>query len=105
MWLAAYHRRLDTASGQAPSNRTKDIDKFIHDGRSYGDQPDGEVGPFSAQPWKRWLRRLVWRLPRPKRPRCKREFSYGAFQVSGRLDDGGRHGVRKLLRFCARTVV
>ena len=108
MWLAAYHRRLDTASGQAPSKRTKDIDKFIHDSRSYGDQPDGEVGPFSAQPWKRWLRRLVWRLPRPKRPRCKREFGYGAFQVSGRLDDGSRHGVRKLLSFCAsfeRTVV
>ena len=32
----------------------------------------------------------------------------GAFQVSGRLDDGGRHGVRKLLSFLAsfeRTVV
>ena len=44
MWLAPDHRRSDTASGQAPSNLTKDIDKFIHDGRSYGDRPDGEVG-------------------------------------------------------------
>ena len=25
MWLAAYHRRLDTASGQAPSNQTKSL--------------------------------------------------------------------------------
>ena len=43
-----------------------------------------------------------------KRPRCKREFGYGAFQVSGRLDDSGRHGGRKLLSFFAsfeRTVV
>ena len=35
MWLVPDHRRLDTASGQAPSNRTKDIDKFIRDGQSY----------------------------------------------------------------------
>ena len=53
MWLASHHRRLDTASDQAPSKQTKDIDKFIHDGRSYGDRPDGEVGRFSTQPWKR----------------------------------------------------
>ena len=53
MWLASHHHRLDTASGQAPSNQTKDIDKFIHDGRSYGDRPDGEVGRFSTQAWKR----------------------------------------------------
>ena len=37
MWLASHHRRLDTASGQAPSNQTKDIDKFIHDGRMKSD--------------------------------------------------------------------
>ena len=29
MWLASHHRRLDTASGQAPSNQTKDIDKSV----------------------------------------------------------------------------
>ena len=35
----------------------------------------------------------------------EREFSYGAFQVSGRLDDGGRPGVRKLFASFERMVV
>ena len=96
MWLASDHHCSDTASGQAPSKQTKDC-------RSHGDRPDGEVRRFSAQPWKRYLRRLVWRLPRSKRPQYKREFSYGAFQVSGRLGDDGRHGVRKLLSFFASS--
>ena len=61
MWLVPDHRRLDTASGQAPSNQMKDIDKFIHDRRSYGDQPNGEVGRFSARSLKQQLRHLVWR--------------------------------------------
>ena len=39
---------------------------------------------------------LGMEVAKAKRPRCMREFSYGAFQVSGRLDDGGRHGIRKL---------
>ena len=43
MWLVAHHRCLDMASVQAPSNQTKDIDKFIHNGRPSGDRPDGEV--------------------------------------------------------------
>ena len=34
MWLASDHRCSDTASGQAPSNQTKDINKFIHNGRN-----------------------------------------------------------------------
>ena len=29
MWLASDHRRSDTASGQAPSKQTKDIDKSV----------------------------------------------------------------------------
>ena len=29
MWLASHHRHLDTASGQAPSNQTQDIDKSL----------------------------------------------------------------------------
>ena len=52
---------------------------YQHDGRSYGDRPDGEDGWFSAQRLKR----------------------YGPFQVSSRLDDGSRH---KLASF-ERTVV
>ena len=53
VWLASDRRHSDTASGQAPSNQMKDIDKFIQDSWLYGDWPDGEVGQFSAQPWKR----------------------------------------------------
>ena len=85
MWLGSDHRRSDTASGQAPSKQTKDIDKSV--------KLDGFL--------PNQLRRLVWRLPRSKRPQYKREFSYEAFQVSGRLGDDSRYGVRRLLSFFA----
>ena len=70
MWLASHHRRSDTASGQAPFNQTKHIDKFIHDGRTVFYQ-------HGSNSYGAWCE--------GKRPQCKREFSYRAFQVSARL--------------------
>ena len=57
MWLASDHRRSDTASGQAPSKQTKDIDKSVdrmaksdgflpnHGSDSYGARCGGYQGP------------------------------------------------------------
>ena len=58
MWLASHHRRSDTASGQAPSNQTKDIDKFIHDGHRMAIDPtvksDGFLPNYGSDSYGAW---------------------------------------------------